>query len=478
MATLTNESFSRDEEIELLIPEVEQETHRRRRRRAAKAGVLMIAVTVVAAIALVLAGLAGAGGNPGTDSGGAGVVPLAVAETLRPVGFPPSAADVSFRNVSCASGVACIVVGEVQTRVSVSEAAWRYEGGSWHRLPSPLWTNRDGPGPLSCPTTSFCVMASNHWGSFRGAQLHASVQVFEHGSWQEVGTPSPLHSRNDTLQAIDCVSTSWCMATGIAWVHTWQVAYADVLIDRRWTLLSVPTSPGGNEPYSASIGGVSCTSTTFCLAVGYAQEQTATIATAASYDGRTWTAVPVPRLPNSELGRPGEICYGKKCTKLPWAQALTGVACASPTDCTASGSFDASVVSEQLGGSFVMHYNGTAISKVLLFAKGPMFGHPGGSLGGIACAAAARCASFVVGFNYIHALFGPTSQNAVQLGGGRWFTSSWRYEKRLLPQPADISCLRNGRCLIVGRVEVLVPGGSNDYPGGRWIPLALQASTR
>jgi hypothetical protein len=135
------------------------------------------------------------------------------------------------------------------------------------------------------------------------------------------------------------------------------------------------------------------------------------------------------------------------------------------------------VVSEQLGGSFVMHFNGTAISKELLLAKGPVFGHPGGSLGGIACAAAKRCASFVVSFNLLHAFVGPTSQNAVQLGGRGWFTSSWRYKKRLMAQPSDISCLLNGRCLIVGRIEELISGGLS-YPNGRWIPLALQASTR
>ena len=79
--------------------------------------------------------------------------------------------------------------------------------------------------------------------------------------------------------------------------------------------------------------------------------------------------------------------------------------------------------------------------------------------------------------NLLHGLLSPTSQDAVQLDGRGWFTSSWRYAKRSIPQPSDISCLRNGTCLIVGRVEEEVPALPN-YPSGRWFPLVLQASTR
>ncbi len=491
MAILTDEQSGEAGEVELLIPEVEQETRRRRRQSAVQAAVVTLAVVLITVVALVLAGVAGAGGNRNVGSGstdGVGgnaaassglsnLVPNAVVGTLKPVGFPPSTGLVQLHNVSCASGVACIVVGDVMTWPTETQAAWRYEHGAWQRLAAPLWTNRDGPGPLSCPTTSFCVMASNHWDRSRGAQVHASVQLFAGGRWTEQGTPSPPRWRYDALQAVDCLSPSWCMAIGDAWnLSGRSTTYADVYDQGAWTLLSVPPSPGEVEPgLNSSLDGIACTSTTFCLAVGQAPGRHGEVATAASYDGQAWTALPVPRLPASELGRPGEIIDNNKVTILPWNQGLTGVACSALTECTTTGQFLSGSLF-QVGGSFVMHFNGTSFSNELLLARGPLDGHPRGVLAGIACSSATRCASYEDGTDVLFdRFFSPRPVAAVQVDGVGWFTSAWTYHKRWLPQPSDISCLANGRCMIVGTLEYVGPNGPR-YPGGRFAPLVLEAS--
>jgi hypothetical protein len=150
--------------------------------------------------------------------------------------------------------------------------------------------------------------------------VHASVQLFKDGRWTEEGTPSPRGWRYDELQAIDCRSTSWCVGIGNAWNLTGRSSeYADVYDLGRWSLLPIPPSPGEVEPgLSSNLDGVACTSPAFCLAVGQAPGSHGEISTADSYDGAVWTAVPVPRLPASELGRPGEIINHKKVTILPW----------------------------------------------------------------------------------------------------------------------------------------------------------------
>jgi hypothetical protein len=70
MAILTDETLSVADDVELLIPEVEDETRRRRRIRATRVAVIVTAIALMAVVALVLAGVPGAGGNRGTRHGG------------------------------------------------------------------------------------------------------------------------------------------------------------------------------------------------------------------------------------------------------------------------------------------------------------------------------------------------------------------------------------------------------------------------
>jgi hypothetical protein len=187
----------------------------------------------------------------------------------------------------------------------------------------------------------------------------------------------------------------------------------------------------------------------------------------------------VPRFPAAQLGRPFTIISGKTVMHRPWNQALIGVACSTPTDCTAAGQFYAGFM-QQIGGSFVMHFNGTTMSKVLLLAKGPPpLGHPNGEFAGLACTGTVRCISWEAQQNPDAGLVpGSTSVlGAVQLDPKGWYPSSVVFGKRQQAQPSDASCLANGRCLIVGRVERFVPTLPN-YPEGRWTPLVVEARAR
>jgi hypothetical protein len=464
--TSAPETVTQAGDIEVLLREA------KRRSRLRRLAIVALALAAPIALALILAGVSGAGpSRTPTSSSSSGAVPIA-AGTLKAVGFPPSTAQVSFSNVSCASGTACIVVGEVASARTWRNGAWSYGQGTWSELATPVKTDRDGPGPLSCPTTTFCVMASNHWGFTNASELHASVQVYAHGNWHEVITPTPSGSTESYLQAIDCVSSQWCMALGVAWMHFGEEVYADLFANGHWSLLAVPRPQGDYEPGVVDVNGVSCTSSTFCLAVGDAPGHLARFATAEQYDGTTWSLVHVAQIPQGLLGRPARIIEGKKVTILRFGESLTGVSCASPVACTASGSFDASLTVEQIGGMFVMHYDGLRLSKALLIAKGPDAGHPTGQLGGIACSSASRCTSWISS-NLFLLTQQPAPLNALQYDAHGWFLSAKLYRKGLVPQPTDVSCLPGGHCLIVGRLE-------GNYPSGnaRFSPLAVVATPR
>jgi hypothetical protein len=233
---------------------------------------------------------------------------------------------------------------------------------------------------------------------------------------------------------------------------------------------------GDHEPGAIDVGGVSCTSTKFCLAVGDAPGVAAQFATAERYDGHGWSLVPVDRIPQGLLGRPPRIIEGKRVTVDRFGESLTGVSCIAPRDCTASGTFSALTGIEE-GGMFVMHYEGARLTRSVLIAEGQIYGHPDAGLGGIACSSASRCTSWESTFDGAIFQIGRSALGAVQSDSSGWFRSTHPYRSGLSPLPADVACLPTGRCLIVGELEDTgsIPHG---YPYGRWFALTVLATPR
>ena len=154
--------------------------------------------------------------------------------------------------VSCASAMSCVATD----RASAAYVTWN--GVQWSQEPMSIGSTFSDdpydPGPLACPTSSFCV-------GFNGGD----VENYNGSGWSG---PVTVASDGASLFAISCPAAGFCMATasdGDAYTYDGSV----------W---SGPSETGaGVNPW-----GVSCVSSSFCVAVDESGD-------AGYYNGSTWT---------------------------------------------------------------------------------------------------------------------------------------------------------------------------------------------
>lgn len=190
--------------------------------------------------------------------------------------------------------------------------------------------------------------------------------------WGSLGGPSVLlrttgpatsSGGEASLDAVSCVSSTWCTAVGQSGSRT---------LVESWDGKSWGVVPGAATGQGvASLNGVSCTSDRFCMAVGSSSSSSnaggAVRVLVESWDGKRWSVTPGPSL-------------------APAAAALNGVACASAKSCTAVGN-DGSATLVEL-------WDSSTWSAV----HSPTPGSYGG-FSGVSCATAASCMA-VGNFSY------------------------------------------------------------------------------
>jgi RHS repeat-associated protein len=147
---------------------------------------------------------------------------------------------------------------------------------------------------VSCPTSTFCA-AVGHFG------VAAMAEVWNGGQWSVQVIPSPsLPAGTDNPEAVatgvSCTSSTFCMAVGTLSVdyitppssgsEGESVLFADQWNGHSWI---GGVLPAGDE---SGVNGVSCSSASSCIAVGaYGTDQSGGISPLAdSWDGATWSA--------------------------------------------------------------------------------------------------------------------------------------------------------------------------------------------
>ena len=144
-------------------------------------------------------------------------------------------------------------------------------------------------------------------------------------SWVIVPSPNPGGPYGSSLSSVSCARPSFCMAVGSQ--GTAQANHANATLAEHWdghTWSVVPTlNPPVGAIVSASPGltGVSCTSLTFCVAVGYVGlgDISTYEAFIEQWDGNSWSMVPPspfgipPSTPGAFPGG-GSAVSGVSCT--------------------------------------------------------------------------------------------------------------------------------------------------------------------
>jgi len=162
-----------------------------------------------------------------------------------------------------------------------------------------------------------------------GVANQTLVERWNDTRWSIVPTPVPSDVTNGSdVEAVSCTSVTFCMAVGnYAAPGTFKL-----LVERwdgsRWSIVSSPAPPGingGKNPgaYVSYLSGVSCTSTTNCTAVGeympsYRSAVNKTLVE--RWNGTSWSTVASPNPPGTY-------------------PMLSSVSCTSATNCVAVGNY-------------------------------------------------------------------------------------------------------------------------------------------
>jgi hypothetical protein len=314
----------------------------------------------------------------------------------------PSGADLS--GVSCLSASACTAVGIGGSGTLVES----WNGSAWSVVASPDFVSvTDSLNDVSCVSASFCVAVGSYLSS--SDVQRTLIESWNGSTWSLVTSPDKFSAAN-VLNAVTCLSASFCVAVG-----SWANGTATLVESWNGSAWSIVASPNGSAAHGLNkLSAVSCTSASSCIAVGFwtvGVEGYESLAE--SWNGSTWSAVSTPDQGNKDLL--GVSCVSaSSCTAVGWGydtatgsdqtlteswngtawsivsspdqgtvkNALAGVTCLSATTCTAVGNYD-----NGIERTLVESWNGSAWSLV----SSPNQGTGSNVLSGVSCAAASSC---------------------------------------------------------------------------------------
>jgi hypothetical protein len=241
---------------------------------------------------------------------------------------------------------------------------------------------------VSCTTSAFCMAVGNVQST---AAIEAPLAEEWNGSTvRVVSTPNPLAGGpgDVILFSVSCTSTTFCMAVGESNVTASEglEALFEQWNGTTWTM----TTPADIE-----LSAVSCVSSTFCFALGESGSGSAVIE---HWNGLTWTEVATPT---------------------PTYGILSGIKCTSISFC-------------MVVGTAIEQWNGAVWSLDAPQANDPNYD--------VAC----PTTTFCVGT-------GPTLSSIEQWNGSVWSLSTAGASNQDI---APISCLSPTSCTAVGDVEI------------------------
>ncbi len=330
---------------------------------------------------------------------------------------------------SCVLGPACTEIGWNHRGDTgyLWTARWQHRG--WTELPAPPHAVGIGATDqltLSCATASWCMATGSAALNNYGVNAPTAA-VLHDATWTEYPVPSPKGSTDFWLSHVDCLSTTWCMATGEYVASEPHYVDAQFLASEVWNgatwrvvrIFSPRTDahqidPGfdaGGEHPTANLDQLACVSTSFCVVagswVGGFIEQ---------WNGTQWTETPAP---GAGLHREG-------------GAEFSGAACTSEQFCVATGGYP---IANGIWSPLVDEWNGSRWTTVPLPANPHGINHEGGfSMTGVTCGSASDCLSLGdVG----------TSWRGLAMF---WNGATWHYVRAGTIENGAVVCVTPRRC--------------------------------
>jgi hypothetical protein len=268
-------------------------------------------------------------------------------------------------------------------------------------------------------------------------------------------TPSPEAPGYHGLVGVSCLQPSMCMATGRDYKSTLFESWNGF----SWTVMPSPTAPG--RPLI--VQGLSCATTTFCVAVGYDFGSSATQTVIETWAGKKWKVTPSPNVG-------GDYLYGVSCASrtfcvavgrtavsldddapliLSWNGShwsvdpnpsvngrLSGISCISPAMCIAAG------FQNTTGGDLLEEWTGTGWALMQGAAVAST------ELTSISCADAKDC--MAVGLSFVSQPSSDIATFAEAWNGSMWAVTPTPDATEYQNELDGVSCTSGQNCVGVG----------------------------
>jgi len=374
--------------------------------------------------------------GPTGDGPGPGGSSWTAAEAPYPANIYTGDPSTYVEGISCPSTAECVAVGTYPDDSGTKEMlALTWSGGSWTAAGVPLPANAavdpevEVPG-LSCPSVDQCVAAGTYQDTSGG--LVGLLLTWSNGAWSSASVPLPANAATSSavsIYAVSCASVNDCVAGGS---YTDSSGNTQGLLltwsGGSWTAAEAPVpNDAASNPW-AQIEGLSCPTTTQCVAVGSYGSQDAE-GLLWTWSAGSWTVANLPALPGGANDSDSN---------------LYGVSCPSASQCVAVGYYN-----DNQDGLLLTLSSGSWTA-----AEAPV--PPGGStphVGAVSCASVNYC---VAGGSYVDSS-GQGQGLLLTLSGGSWTPAEALAPANAASDPSeqveDMSCPSVNGCFGGGVYE-------------------------
>ena len=116
----------------------------------------------------------------------------------------------ALRSVKCTSNTSCVAVGYTGKGKGLIE---RWDGSTWTIVPSPTRSGNSGLSSVKCVTASDCVAVGGQsiQRQFPGPRL---IEHWNGITWSIVPSPAPASTSHGSLAGVSCATSTSCMAVG------------------------------------------------------------------------------------------------------------------------------------------------------------------------------------------------------------------------------------------------------------------------
>jgi hypothetical protein len=298
---------------------------------------------------------------------------------------------------------------------------------------------------VSCTSPTACVAVGYTARGVLGDTVSfvPLAEIWNGSQWRIASTPEPAHYTGSQLRGVSCTSATACVAVGFSVLGNERrsrrmTAFAERWNGVKWTLQSVAKV---KNAIFTQLFGVSCTSPEACTAVGSSNADASLVE---RWNGSVWKVQPTPH--------PRTLIY-----RLTF---LNGVSCSSSTACVAVGESETGRAFSHAYDTYrslAERWNGRSWS--IESTPRPQLANEA-FLEGVSCVATSACTA--VGWDQLNPSgFGLLAES--------WSGMTWSIQTA--PEPANanstlefgaISCTSVAHCMAVG-------GGNSagyTYPGG------------